>query len=138
MSHRSLRAPRRVPGAPRRTSRDRVATAARRGARHPIRSGRALAAEVRHPYGVPVSAPAPVRHRRRARHSETLLGGVLRLTIVHPDLAEVADYPQVRDNPSMDPVVIALAQLVRDRWANERRARADRRRRLRAAGGEPA
>lgn len=36
-------------------------------------------------------------------------------------------HPQVRDNPSMDPVVIALAQLVRDRWTNEQRARAARR-----------
>jgi hypothetical protein len=38
----------------------------------------------------------------------------------------------------MDPVVIALAQLVRDRWTNEQRARADRRRRLRVVRGDPA
>jgi hypothetical protein len=38
----------------------------------------------------------------------------------------------------MDPVVIALAQLVRDRWTNEQRASAGRQRRLRAVGGDPA
>jgi len=38
----------------------------------------------------------------------------------------------------MDPVVIALAQLVRDRWTNEQHARADQRRRLQAATDEPA
>jgi len=38
----------------------------------------------------------------------------------------------------MDPVVIALAQLVRDRWANEQRARAGRQRRLRLIRSDPA
>jgi hypothetical protein len=50
----------------------------------------------------------------------------------------VADRGQVRDNPVVDPVVIALAQLVRDRWTNEQRARADRRQRLQVVRGEPA
>jgi len=36
-------------------------------------------------------------------------------------------HPQVRDNLAMDPVVIALAQLVRDRWTNEQHARTARR-----------
>jgi hypothetical protein len=44
----------------------------------------------------------------------------------------------VRDNPAMDPVVIAIAQLVRDRWTNEQRTRADHRHHLHAAPGEPA
>jgi len=38
----------------------------------------------------------------------------------------------------MDPVVIALAQLVRDRWTNEQQARTDRRHHLHAVAGEPA
>jgi len=37
----------------------------------------------------------------------------------------------------MDPVVIALAQLVRDRWNNEQHSRADGRHHLHALG-EPA
>jgi hypothetical protein len=44
----------------------------------------------------------------------------------------------VRDNPAMDPVVIALAQLVRDRWTNEQRAHADRRHHLHVTPGGPA
>jgi hypothetical protein len=47
-------------------------------------------------------------------------------------------HPQVRDNPAMDPVVIALAQLVRDRWTNEQRARAARRHHRQVTPGEPA
>jgi hypothetical protein len=61
----------------------------------------------------------------------------MRLAIVRPDPTTVAGGIQVRDNAAMDPVVTALAQLVRDRWANERRASADRRRHVRAVGGEP-
>jgi hypothetical protein len=45
---------------------------------------------------------------------------------------------QVRDNPAMDPVVIALAQLVRDRWTNEQRDRAGHRRHLRLVRSDPA
>lgn len=33
-------------------------------------------------------------------------------------------------NDAMDPIVVALAQLVRDRWENERKARVARRRGL--------
>jgi hypothetical protein len=95
-------------------------------------------AEVRHPYGVPGSAPAPSRPRRLARPSSAPPGAGLHLAIVRPDPAGVADCPQVRDNPAMDPVVIALAQLVRDRWTNEQRARADHRRHLRVVRGNPA
>lgn len=60
----------------------------------------------------------------------------MRLAIVRPDPTTVAGGIQVRDNPAMDPVVIALAQLARDRWANERRARAGRRSRLGIVRGE--
>jgi hypothetical protein len=42
------------------------------------------------------------------------------------------------DNLSMDPVVIALAQLVRDRWSNEQRAHRDRQVRLAIVTSEPA
>ena len=58
--------------------------------------------------------------------------------IVRPRTGAVADDGRVRDNPAVDPVVVALAQLVRDRWANERRARADRLSRVRAVMGDPA
>jgi hypothetical protein len=44
----------------------------------------------------------------------------------------------LRDNPVMDPVVIALAQLVRDRWSNDQRDRRTRRARLRVVQNEPA
>jgi hypothetical protein len=57
---------------------------------------------------------------------------------VLPASAELDTSPQVRDNPAMDPVVIALAQLVRDRWTNEQRTHADRRARLQALTDEPA
>jgi len=40
-----------------------------------------------------------------------------------------------RDNPAMDPVVIALAQLVRDRYERERAEQAARRGRLRVLEG---
>ena len=70
MSGDGMRAPRRVPGASRWTSRDRVATMWRRRARHLGGSWRARAAEVRHPYGVNSIAPAPGRPGRRERRSE--------------------------------------------------------------------
>ncbi len=41
-----------------------------------------------------------------------------------------------RDNASVDPVVIALAQLVRDRWANEQRDRRTRQARLQIVARE--
>ncbi len=41
-----------------------------------------------------------------------------------------------RDNPSMDPVVVALAQVVRDRWTNEQRLRRVRQARLGVVGSE--
>lgn len=138
MSGVDVRAPRRVPGASRRISRDRVATAWRRRARQPIRSWLARAAEVRHPYGVSPSAPAPGTPRRPARRPDPRRAAAVRLVIVRPDPAEVADAGQVRDNPAVDPVVIALAQLVRDRWANERRVRVHHRRLVRVRKGDPA
>jgi len=54
---------------------------------------------------------------------------VPRLLIV-TESGALAESSLPRDNLSMDPVVIALAQLVRDRWSNERRARRDRQARL--------
>ena len=58
----------------------------------------------------------------------------LRLQVVAPTHAPLAARPQLRHNPPMDPLVIALAQLVRDRWANEQRDRHDRRTRLGVVG----
>ena len=51
---------------------------------------------------------------------------VPRLLIV-TESGALAESSLPRDNLSMDPVVIALAQLVRDRWTNEQRARNARR-----------
>jgi hypothetical protein len=47
----------------------------------------------------------------------------LQIRIVEPVAARLDALPQVRHNLPVDPVVIALAQLVRDRWNNERRSR---------------
>ena len=55
----------------------------------------------------------------------------LRLHVVAPTHAPLDARPQLRHNLPMDPLVIALAQLVRDRWANDQRDRHDRRVRLR-------
>ena len=76
--------------------------------------------------------------RRRTRRSHEPRGAALHLTIIRPSTIELDASPQVRDNASMDPVVIALAQLVRDRWTNERQTLADHRRRLKTVPGEPA
>jgi len=47
----------------------------------------------------------------------------LQIRIVEP-VGALLDAPrEVRHNLGVDPVVIALAQLVRDRWDNERRSR---------------
>ena len=51
---------------------------------------------------------------------------VPRLLIV-TESGALAESSLPRDNLSMDPVVIALAQLVRDRWTNEQHARNARR-----------
>lgn len=77
------------------------------------------------------------RLRLARRHSITAARPPLRLHVLGPIDRALAAHPQVRDNPPMDPLVIALAQLVRERWANEQRARRDRRARLRVVGSDP-
>jgi hypothetical protein len=62
---------------------------------------------------------------------------VPRLLIV-TESGALAESSLPRDNLSMDPVVIALAQLVRDRWTNEQRTRDARRSNLVVVPSEPA
>ena len=47
---------------------------------------------------------------------------------------EVRATHRVAHNDVMDPIVVALAVLVRDRWENERKARVARRRGLSVVG----
>ncbi len=65
VSGKVARVPQRVPGASRRTSRDRVATAGRRPTRHPARACRAQGAEVRHHYREFIIQRPPVTMPRR-------------------------------------------------------------------------
>lgn len=70
------------------------------------------------------------------RPTPTRLDTTVRVVRVAP-LGERLDSPAgSSDTPAMtDPLVAALAQLVRDRWAAELRVRAARRDRLRIVGG---
>jgi hypothetical protein len=69
--------------------------------------------------------------RTRAARGKDLAGGPrLHVVLVGPN--EGLDVPSgASNNRVMDPVVIALAQLVRDRWEREQRDRANRRTTLR-------
>jgi len=65
-----------------------------------------------------------------ARGKDPAGGPRLRVVLVGPN--EGLDVPPgASNNRAMDPVVIALAQLVRDRWEREQRDRANRRTTLR-------
>lgn len=57
----------------------------------------------------------------------------VRVVVVRP--AGVATAAKLRDTWRADPLVAALAQLVRDRWANEQAAEMAGRERLRVVGG---
>lgn len=57
--------------------------------------------------------------------------GSIRLRVVAPDKIGLDVARDLSNTPAMDPVVIALAQLVRDRWEREQRDRANRRTNLR-------
>ncbi len=57
--------------------------------------------------------------------------GPIRLRIVAPEKNGLDVVRDMSNTPAMDPVVIALAQLVRDRWEREQRDRANRRTALR-------
>lgn len=64
---------------------------------------------------------------------------VIRLVVVAPALVSGLDRSAVSsDNPLMDPVIAALAQLVRDRYDRERAEKAARRQRLRVVEGKTA
>jgi hypothetical protein len=62
-----------------------------------------------------------------------LLAIRIRRAVVPDDRLDVP--PDASNTPVMDPLVIALAQLVRDRWAAEQRERAAQRTRLRVVEG---
>jgi len=60
----------------------------------------------------------------------------IRVLVIRPAVDSGMDTRRLwRDNPAMDPVVIALAQLVRDRYERERAEKAARRGRLRVVEG---
>ncbi len=90
-----------------------------------------------HPWPDRRSTPNGMGHERVHLPCAAALTPALRLVVLS-GTAALADSTVSRDNVSVDPVVIALAQLVRDRWANEQRARSDRRARLRVVPSEPA
>jgi hypothetical protein len=58
-------------------------------------------------------------------------GGSIRLRVVAPEKIGLDVACDMSNTPAMDPVVIALAQLVRDRWEREQQDRANRRTTLR-------
>jgi hypothetical protein len=63
----------------------------------------------------------------------------LRLLVVVPAVVSGLDRSAVSsDNPAMDPVIAALAQLVRDRYDRERAEKAAKRQRLRVVEGKSA
>lgn len=102
-------------------------------------------AKVRHHYDdssfttstdLPPSSPRPATRHQRSRATANSRPPQAAtsahnprptLLIVYSSSPDMDPHPQVRDNLSVDPVVIALAQLIRDRWTNEHRARTARR-----------
>jgi hypothetical protein len=63
----------------------------------------------------------------------------IRLAVVVPPARSGVDRSGVSsDNPAMDPVIAALAQLVRDRYDCERAEKAAKRQRLRVVEGKSA
>jgi hypothetical protein len=63
----------------------------------------------------------------------------IRLVVVAPAANSGVDRSGVSsDNPAMDPVIAALAQLVRDRYDHERAEKAAKRQRLRVLEGKSA
>lgn len=73
---------------------------------------------------------------RTTRHP-AVTGPFLRVVLVAPAAKDGVDRSAVSsDNPAMDPVIAALAQLVRDRYDRERAEKAARRHRLRVVEGK--
>ena len=63
----------------------------------------------------------------------------IRVLVVAPRTEVGLDrLPASSDNPAMDPLIVALAQLVRDRYERELASKAARRGRLRVLEGKPA
>lgn len=99
-----------------------------RGAYGPQRSRvpAARAASAGEPRGVP----------GRKSRMPAVTGPFLRVVLVAPAAEFGVDRSGVSsDNPAMDPVIAALAQLVRDRYERERADKAARRGRLRVVEG---
>jgi hypothetical protein len=75
----------------------------------------------------------------RTSGRSAVTGPLLRVVLVAPAAESGVDRSGVSsDNPAMDPVIAALAQLVRDRYDRERAEKAARRHRLRVVEGKPA
>ncbi len=87
----------------------------------------------RSPVESPLSpADSPARADEAAGHPGNLAIRIQR-PVVPDDRLDVP--PDASNTSVMDPLVIALAQLVRDRWAAEQRERAAQRTRLRVVEG---
>jgi|GEM_PF-1802514 len=78
------------------------------------------------------------RHTSGAARRPAGPGGLgIRLVVVAPAVVSGLDRSGgSSDNPAMDPVIAALAQLVRDRYERECAEKAARRRRLRVLEGK--
>jgi hypothetical protein len=86
---------------------------------------------------LPSDHPRPSPAESPAGADDAAGGGLLAIRIMRAVVADDRlDVPPDASNTSvMDPLVIALAQLVRDRWAAEQRERAAQRTRLRVVEG---
>lgn len=76
------------------------------------------------------------RRPRSPGERTRLPGPIPRIVVVGPKMG-LDVRPGASNNRAMDPVVIALAQLVRDRWAREQPAEDARRSHLRVVKKEP-
>lgn len=85
----------------------------------------------------PAASPLPTAESPASPGDAAGDGGLLVIRIRRPVVPDDRlDVPPDASNTSvMDPLVIALAQLVRDRWAAEQRERAAQRTRLRVVEG---
>jgi len=88
-----------------------------------------------------MSSPARIGHptTRPSLRPDGPSGPGIHLVVVVPAGKSGLDRSGVSsDNPAMDPVIAALAQLVRDRYDRERAEKAARRQRLRVLEGRSA
>ncbi|MGO9208153.1 MAG: hypothetical protein ACLQBX_18575 [Candidatus Limnocylindrales bacterium] len=79
-------------------------------------------------------------HPTAPRTADATAGGgatVMAIRVCRPTSGDgLAVPPESSNTPPMDPLVVALAQLVRDRWAAEQRERAAQRARLAVVEGK--